>query len=56
VFEEVRYDNLGSAVKKVLKGRRRVESDRFVSMRSHYLYASVFTTPGIAGAHEKERR
>jgi len=53
VFEEVRYDNLGSAVKKVLKGRRRVESDRFVSMRSHYLYESVFTTPGIAGAHEK---
>ena len=38
VFEEVRYDNLGSAVKKVLKGRRRVESDRFVAMRSHYLF------------------
>ena len=53
VFEEVRYDNLRSAVKKVLKGRRRIESDRFVSMRSHYLYESIFTTPGIAGAHEK---
>ncbi|MBA3748407.1 MAG: IS21 family transposase, partial [Solirubrobacterales bacterium] len=53
VFEEVRYDNLGSAVKKVLKGRRRIESDRFVSMRSHYLYESIFTTVGIAGAHEK---
>lgn len=35
VFEEVRYDNLGSAVKKVLKDRRRIESDRFVAMRSH---------------------
>jgi transposase len=53
VFSEVRYDNLTSAVKQVLKGRRRVESDRFVAMRSHYLFDSIFTTPGIAGAHEK---
>ncbi|HMJ35044.1 MAG TPA: hypothetical protein VK501_14125 [Baekduia sp.] len=53
VFGEVRYDNLTSAVKQVLKGRRRVESDRFVALRSRYLYDSVFTTPGIAGAHEK---
>ncbi len=53
VFEEVRYDNLGSAVKQVLKGRRRVESDRFIALRSHYLFDSLFTTPGIAGAHEK---
>ena len=53
VFREVRYDNLTSAVKQVLKGRRRVESDRFVALRSHYLYDSIFTTPGIEGAHEK---
>jgi transposase len=53
VFEEVRYDNLGSAVKKVLRGRRRVETDRFIAMRSHYLFESIFTTPGIEGAHEK---
>jgi len=53
VFAEVRYDNLGSAVKKVLRGRRRVETDRFVAMRSHYLFESLFTTPGIDGAHEK---
>jgi transposase len=53
VFEEVRYDNLGSAVKKVLRGRRRVETDRFISMRSHYLFDAIFTTPGIEGAHEK---
>lgn len=53
VFAEVRYDNLGSAVKKVLRGRRRVETDRFVAMRSHYLFESIFTTPGIEGAHEK---
>ena len=53
VFAQVRYDNLTSAVKRVLRGRRRVESDRFVALRSHYLFASAFTRPGIEGAHEK---
>jgi transposase len=53
VFECVRFDNLTLAVKQVLKGRRRVESDRFVALRSHYLFESEFTTPGIQGAHEK---
>jgi transposase len=31
----VRYDNLKAAVVKVLKGRDRIESDRFVALRSH---------------------
>jgi transposase len=53
VFAELRYDNLGSAVKQVLRGRRRVESDRFIALRSHYLFESLFTTPGLEGAHEK---
>jgi transposase len=53
VFAQIRFDNLKSAVKKVLKGRRRVESDRFVALRSHYLFSSQFTTPGLEGAHEK---
>jgi transposase len=53
VFGLVRYDNLSSAVKLVLRGRRRVETDRFVAMRSHYLFSSQFTLAGIAGAHEK---
>ena len=53
VFAEIRFDNLRSAVKKVLKGRRRVETDRFVALRSHYLFESQFTTPGLEGAHEK---
>jgi transposase len=52
-FGLVRYDNLKSAVVKVLKGRRRVESDRFVALRSHYLYESSFTRKGREGAHEK---
>jgi transposase len=53
VFERIRFDNLTSAVKQVLKGRRRAETDRFVALRSHYLFASEFTTPGLDGAHEK---
>src|SRR6266496_2995066 len=53
VFELVRYDNLRAAVKQVLRGRRRVEQDRFVALRSHYLFESAFTRRGREGAHEK---
>jgi transposase len=53
VFWRLRFDNLTSAVKQVLKGRRRVESDRFVALRSHYLFDAEFTRPGKQGAHEK---
>src|SRR5712691_9226338 len=53
VFQTIRYDNLRSAVKQVLRGPRRVEQDRFVALRSHYLYESVFTRRGRQGAHEK---
>jgi transposase len=53
VPELIRFDNLSSAVKQVLKGRRRVESDRFVALRSHYLFHSQFTVVGLQGAHEK---
>lgn len=49
----IRYDNLKPAVVKVLKGRNRVESDRFVALRSHYGFDSFFCIPGIEGAHEK---
>ncbi len=52
-FQTVRYDNLSSAVAKVLRGRRRAETDRFVALRSHYLFASEFTRTGKEGAHEK---
>jgi transposase len=53
VFALVRYDNLSSAVKLVLRGRRREETDRFVALRSHYLFESAFTLAGLEGAHEK---
>jgi transposase len=49
----VRYDNLKAAVVKVLKGRDRLESERFVALRSHYGFDSFFCIPGIDGAHEK---
>lgn len=38
----IRYDNLKPAVVKVLKGRNRTESDRFVALRSHYGFDSFF--------------
>ena len=53
VFTTVRYDNLRAASKKTLRGRRRVENERFVALRSHYLFESWFTLVGIEGAHEK---
>jgi Transposase and inactivated derivatives len=53
VFDVLRYDNLKSAVARVLRGRRRVESDRFVALRSHYRFESSFCLPGQQGAHEK---
>ena len=52
-FATIRYDNLKSAAKKTLKGRRRVENERFVALRSHYLFESWFTLSGVEGAHEK---
>ena len=56
VFALVRYDNLKAAVAKILKGRRRVESDRFVALRSHYLFESRFTLRREAGRPRKGRR
>jgi transposase len=49
----IRYDNLKPAVVRVLKGRNRTESERFIALRSHYGFDSFFCRPGKAGAHEK---
>jgi hypothetical protein len=49
----IRYDNLKPAVIRVLRGRDRVESERFVALRSHYGFDGFFCRPGIEGAHEK---
>jgi transposase len=53
VPRRVRYDNLKPAVTSVLRGRSRLESARFVALRSHYGFDSFFCIPGIEGAHEK---
>jgi transposase len=53
VFQVMRFDNLRQAVARVIRGGRRVEQDRFVAFRSHYLFEASFTSPGIEGAHEK---
>jgi transposase len=49
----VRYDNLKPAVVRVLRGRDRAESERFIALRSHYGFDSFFCVPGSQGAHEK---
>jgi transposase len=49
----IRYDNLKSAVSRVLFGRNRVESDRWVLFRSHMGFDAFYCKPGLDGAHEK---
>ena len=49
--ETITYDNLKAAVKKVLQGRSRQEQERFITFRSHYLFASRFCNTGQG--HEK---
>src|ERR1700685_646297 len=51
VFRVLRYDNLKSAVKKILRGHQREETARFIGFRSHWGFASEFCTPGEG--HEK---
>ena len=53
VPKRIRYDNLKPAVVRVIKGRGRIETERFIAMRSHYGFESFFCLPGVKGAHEK---
>ena len=46
VFRRLRYDNLTSAVKKVLRGHRREETERFLLFRSHWQFEASFCNPG----------
>lgn len=45
------YDNLKSAVKKILRGHQREETARFIAFRSHWGFSSDFCNPGEG--HEK---
>ena len=49
----IRYDNLKSAVSRVLFGRSRIENARWVTFRSHYGFDAFYCQPGREGAHEK---
>ena len=50
-FRRLRYDNLPSAVKKILRGHRREETERFLLFRSHWQFEASFCNP--AQGHEK---
>jgi transposase len=52
-FDKIRYDNLRSAVHRVLFGRNRAESGRWVAFRAHYGFTAFYCQPGVEGAHEK---
>lgn len=51
----IRYDNLTSAVTKIVygAGRQRVEKERWVLFKSHYSFDAFYCEPGLKGAHEK---
>jgi transposase len=49
----IRYDNLKSAVSRVLVGRNRVESERWTMFQAHMGFDAFYCQPGIDGAHEK---
>jgi len=51
VFRVLRYDNLSSAVKKILRGQQRELTARFIAFRSHWQYRAEFCTP--SEGHEK---
>jgi len=47
----ITYDNLKTAVYRILKGRNRQEQEAFIAFRSYYLFESNYCTPGEG--HEK---
>jgi len=51
VFKTLRYDNMTSLVKKILRGYQRVETDRIIAFRSHWGYQSEYCNP--ASGNEK---
>ena len=51
VPRHITYDNLKTAVFRVLEGRNRQEQTAFTAFRSHYLFESRYCTPGQG--HEK---
>jgi transposase len=52
-FRQIRYDNLAPAVAKVLAGRSRTETQRWLAFRAFYGFEAFYCQPGAGGAHEK---
>jgi len=52
-LDKIRYDNLKPAVSRVLCGRTRQETERWVAFRSHYGFDPFYCVPGQEGSHEK---
>jgi transposase len=50
---QIRYDNLKPAVHRVLYGRNRIESERWIMFRSRYGFDTFYCQKGVEGAHEK---
>jgi len=51
VFQKLRYDNMASLVKKILRGYQRIETDRIIAFRSHWGFQSEYCNP--ASGNEK---
>lgn len=51
VFRLLRYDNLKACVVKILRGRRRHETERIITFRSHWGFQSEYCNP--ESGHEK---
>ena len=51
VFRTLRYDNMKSVVKKILRGYQRIETDRIIAFRSHWGFQSQYCNP--ASGNEK---
>lgn len=45
VFQLLRYDNLKSAVKKILRGHQREQTERLIAFRSHWGFQTDFCNP-----------
>ena len=45
VFRKLRYDNMASAVKKILRGYQRVETEKMIAFRSHWGFQSEYCNP-----------
>jgi len=51
VFQKIRYDNMALLVKKILRGRQRIETSRIIAFRSHWGFQSEYCNP--ASGNEK---